>query len=137
MIKRALVDAGPLIALFDKDDHFHQKALHFLQKSSFLLNTTWPVLTEVSYMLSYHPSVQQRFLTWVSRGALNFLPIAQNEIDRILQLSIKHQDVPMDLADASLVVVGEREKIKSILTIDSDFHIYRNIRNEYLTNIFI
>jgi len=48
----------------------------------------------------------------------------------------KYSDVPMDLADATLIVISEKENIKEIVTIDSDFYIYRNIRNEWLVNIF-
>jgi len=42
----------------------------------------------------------------------------------------------MDFADASLIIVSESENIKEIISIDSDFYIYRNIRNEYIKNIF-
>lgn len=37
----------------------------------------------------------------------------------------KYKDVPMDLADASLVAVAESRNIRSIFTLDSDFFIYR------------
>ena len=42
----------------------------------------------------------------------------------------------MDFADASLILVSELDNIKEIISIDSDFYIYRNLRNEYIKNIF-
>ena len=48
----------------------------------------------------------------------------------------KYSDVPMDFADASLIIISELENIKEILSIDSDFYVYRNIRNGYVRNIF-
>ena len=37
----------------------------------------------------------------------------------------KYQDIPMDLADASLVVVAESLPLHQVFTVDSDFYIYR------------
>ena len=62
--------------------------------------------------------------------------LSTSHVARIIELSQKYSDVPMDFADAALIVISETEKIDEIITIDSDFHIYRNIRKEVLTNIF-
>lgn len=43
----------------------------------------------------------------------------------------KNKDIPMDFADATLIVISEIENINEIISIDS-----RNIRNEYVNNIF-
>ena len=37
----------------------------------------------------------------------------------------QYQDVPMDLADASLISIAESRGYTRIFTIDSDFYIYR------------
>jgi hypothetical protein len=37
----------------------------------------------------------------------------------------QYHDAPMDLADASLVVVAERLRLRRIFTLDSHFHAYR------------
>jgi len=55
----------------------------------------------------------------------------------LLELSQKYSDVPMDFTDATLILISELENVKYIITIDSDFYIYRDIRNEYLNNLFI
>ncbi|KXS45455.1 hypothetical protein SAMN04488598_1065 [Halanaerobium congolense] len=135
-MKRCLIDAGPLIALFDKDDKFHIPVKDFLKKHEGRLYTTWPVITEVLHMLDFSVDTQIDFLKWISLGAIEVKQIDMADISRIIDLSEKYSDVPMDFADASLIIISETEGIKEIISIDSDFYIYRNIRNEYVKNIF-
>jgi uncharacterized protein len=137
LTKKCLIDAGPLIALFDKDDKYHGPIKDFLKNYQGRLYTSWPVITEVLYMLDFNVNVQMDFLKWLRKDALEVVPISKNNLTRIIELSEKYSDVPMDLADATLIVISESEHIKEIISIDSDFYIYRNIRNEYVRNIFI
>lgn len=54
---------------------------------------------------------------------------------RIIELSEKYSNVPMDLADALLVAISELTGVENIITIDSDFHIYRNLSSKKLVNL--
>ncbi len=135
-MRSTLIDAGPLIALFDKSDQFHNNALLFIKSINTPLITTWPVVTEVFYMLSFNTKVQINFLTWINRGGLQVMEIESTNIFRLIDLCAKYDDVPMDLADATLILASEITGIKEIASIDSDFYIYQNIRNQYLTNVF-
>lgn len=87
-------------------------------------------------MLDFSVNTQIDFLKWISRGVLDIKQISLENIIRIIDLSKKYSDILMDFADASLIIISEIEKIKEIISIDSDFYIYRNIRNEYVKNIF-
>lgn len=136
-MRNTLIDAGPLIALFDRSDSYHLKAVHFIQEYVGYLWTTWPVITETSHMLDFNSKAQLAFFEWIERGGVKIFDLDQSTISRIKQLTEKFDDVPMDLADASLVVVSELSGYKEIISIDSDFYIYRDIRNQYLTNIFV
>jgi len=120
-----LVDSGPLIALFDRSDRYHDRVLEFLKGFDGKLLSSWPVLTEVSHMLSFNLRVQLDFLEWISRGAIEVASIEQREITSILAYMRRYLDVPMDLADASLIHLAEREGIETILSIDRDYYIYR------------
>ena len=135
-MKSTLIDAGPLIALFDRSDHYHERALKFMKNFNGSFVSTWPVVTEVSHMLDFSSIAQIGFLKWIQRGGIQIFELDTHNLERIIELSDKFSDVPMDLADASLIVASEARNIKEIVSIDSDFYIYRNIRNEYLTNIF-
>lgn len=135
-MKRSLIDAGPMIALFDKDDQYHTKIMDLIESYQGELFTTWPVVTETVYMLDFNQAVQIDFLTWIKRGAVEIIDLNNSDLARIIELAKKYSDVPMDLADATLIVASEELNIKNIISIDSDFYIYRNIREEYLRNIF-
>lgn len=131
----SLIDAGPLIALFDKDDSWHRQVLKRIKHFQGKLLTTWPVITEAMYMLRFSLVAQQGLLNWIDRGGLHVVELQREYVKRLIHLMNTYSNVPMDLADASLMVVSEMEEIESIFTIDSDFHIYRNIRKRPLTNI--
>jgi predicted nucleic acid-binding protein len=135
-MKNTLIDAGPIIALFNKNDKYHEKIKEFLKNYKGLLLSTWPVVTEVSHMLDFNVQTQIDFLTWINLGGVVIENIDNEDISRIIELSRKYSDVTMDLADASLVVLSEKKNIKEIITIDSDYYIYRTINKEMIENIF-
>ena len=87
-------------------------------------------------MLDFSTKVQLAFLEWIQRGGLNLFELRERQLERIIALREKLQDVPMDLADASLIVASEEKKIREIASIDADFYVYRDLRNQYLTNVF-
>lgn len=135
-MKNTLIDAGPLIALFNSNDKYHIKIKELLKNYSGVLSTTWPVITEVSHMLDFNIQTQIDFLKWIQLGGVVIEDINNQDIIRIIELSNKYSDVPMDLADGSLVVLSEKLNIKEIITIDSDYYVYRTINKEMINNIF-
>lgn len=50
--------------------------------------------------------------------------IQEGDYNRLFELMEKYQDRPMDLADASLLLVAEQTGARQILTLDSDFLFY-------------
>ena len=135
-MKNTLIDAGPLIALFNKSDKYHEKIKEFIKNYTGLLTTSWPVITEVCHMLDFNINAQIDFLKWIKLGGLKVEDIETEEIDKIIKLSEKYSDIPMDLADATLIIISERLGLKEIITIDSDYYIYRTTEREMLINIF-
>ena len=121
-----LVDAGPLVALVDADDQFHKKCVAALKVVREPLVTVWPPVTEAMYLLSDLPKAQDALWEMVARGVLQLLPLDLADVSRIRELMGKYADRPMDLADAALVRVAEREGIRKIFTVDrKDFGVYR------------
>jgi hypothetical protein len=86
-------------------------------------------------MLDFNIKTQIDFLKWLDLGAVSIYQTLSGDIKRIIALSEKYMDVPMDLADSSLIVASEKLGIKDILTIDSDYDIYRTIKKEPLNNL--
>ncbi|MEA2111702.1 MAG: pilus assembly protein [Campylobacterota bacterium] len=134
-MQKTLIDSGPLIALFDKGDRYHQDVLAFMKNFRGELITSWSVITEVSHMLDFHLQVQIDFLHWIEAGAVTLYDISQNDIVDIRVMIQKHMDIPMDLADASLMYIANKEDIKKIVSIDSDFDIYRTLKKQNLNNL--
>lgn len=136
-MRSTLIDAGPLIALFDSSDQYHLRAVRFIEEFHGQLWSTWPAVTETLHMLRFSSRAQADCLYWISQGGVRMFEIEQPDLNRIITLIKKYDDVPMDLADASLVAASESLGIDHIATIDSDFYVYRDVRNKYLTNVFI
>lgn len=121
-----LVDAGPLVALVDADDEYHEKCAKALKGFREPMGTVWPPLTEAMYLLSDLPGAQKAVWQMLGSGALQLLALDVGDIPRIWELMEKYADRQMDLADAALIRVAEREGIQKIFTVDRrDFAVYR------------
>lgn len=136
MRNRVLVDSGPLVALFDKDDQFHQPSLDFIRHFRGVAVSSLAVITEVMYLLDFNLQAQGDFLRWVRDGALMLPSLEVGDFARIVQLTEKYADLPMDFADASLVVLAERLEIRKVASIDRDFSIYRYRDKLPFQNVF-
>ncbi len=135
-MQNTLIDAGPIIALFDKDDKNHEDIKSFLSKFKGHLITTWPVITEAYHMLSFNTNVQIDFLTWIIRRAISIFPLALDHMDRLIDLAQKYADLPIDLADGSLIIASEILNATNIVTIDSDYYVYRTKDKKPFNNLF-
>src|SRR5690606_7006142 len=129
-----IVDAGPLLALFNPADRHHQACVSFLRGNEVSLVTAWPVLTEVMHLLRYSVDAQLRLLSWIDRGGLAIAELEQGCIAAVAGLIDKYRDRPMDLADASVVQLAVQTGCREVLSIDSDFDIYRLPDGAWLAN---
>ncbi len=140
--RTVVADSGPLLALFNRADRWHATALAWLQANpKTRLVTTWPVLTEVCALLSrrVNNSAALDFLRWGQRGgftldapAADALPEA---LAQVLLISERFQDLPLDLADASVAEAAARLGLRHVLTIDSDFDVYRDSKGKALRHV--
>lgn len=121
-----IVDTGPLVALFDRDDAYHALCRTELKKIHCPLVTVWPVLTEAMYLLSFSAQVQDNLWEFIMRGGLEVEELTFGDVARLRELMRTYKDRPMDLADAALVRLAERENLRTIFTLDqTDFRIYK------------
>jgi len=121
-----LIDTGPLVALFDRTDNYHNICHTVLKNTRSSLVTTPPVLTEAFYLLGFSWHLQDALWEFIMQGNLQIYNLDGSLLQRCRELMKKYRDIPMDLADASLVTVAERENIYRIFTLDhKDFKVYR------------
>ena len=122
----ALADTGPLGALFDRDDRHHARCVAALRAVREPLITVWPVLTEAMYLLGFSHRAQEDLWEFMERGGLRTADLTAGDVPRIRALMRKYRDRPMDLADAALVCLAERDRPRTVFTLDhADFRIYR------------
>lgn len=113
-----------MIALFDPSDRNRPAVETYLRRFQGQLVTTWPVMTEVSHMLGFSVDRQVDFLEWVQRGAVEIADLPSNAIETIIRATKTYRNVPLDLADASLLVLAAETGMREILSFDSDLAIY-------------
>jgi len=89
--------------------------------------TTWPVFTEVMYLLGDAAGWHGQRALWqmIDRNALEIAELDATQVARSRALMEKYRDTPMAIADATLVAIGEAIGLKRIFTLDSDFEVYR------------
>lgn len=125
----ALLDTGPLVALFDVDDiaHAHYRRLLHEERAGWRLTTTWPCVVEVSHFLPAQTCWQM--LRWVEQGGVSIFPFDPLHLEDMQALMQRYTDgrrTRMDFADASLVWAAGETAIIQIWTIDvRDFYRYR------------
>lgn len=124
-----LVDAGPLIALIHEDDNEHDRCREAFMAMNEPLGTVWPAIAEAMHLLSFSSQAQEALWEMIEMAAVKILPLGADDVPRMKELMRKYRDLPMDVADAALVRVAEREKLRRIFTLDRrDFRIYRPAR---------
>lgn len=132
----ALVDAGPLIAYYNSKDKHHKQICDYFKQCTFQLITVDTCITEVMYALRVNYAVQTSFLLDIHDGIWQRETLKQDDFARIAELNNKYKDIPGDFADLSLVVISERLDIPKIVTLDSDFDIYRRYKDGYFERVF-
>lgn len=122
-----LVDAGPLIALLDSGEPDHDRCVAALKETSLPLLTSWPAFTEAMYLLGRAGGWPGQKALWklVLKRDLVVASPSKDRERRTAELMERYADKPMDLADATLVVLAEDRNEKRIFTLDADFDTYR------------
>lgn len=125
-MRAVLVDAGPLVAFLDRSDDEHETVVDALRAIRAPLVSVWPPVVEAMYLLSFSWEAQKALWQMLETGEVRLLRLDAEDAPRMRALMEKYQDLPMDMADAALVRVAEREGIRRVLTLDqSDFGVYR------------
>ncbi|NUO78720.1 PIN domain-containing protein [candidate division KSB1 bacterium] len=135
-----MVDTGFWLALANKKDEHHERAKSVLASINAPLITTWPVMTETCYLLlmRINAGAQVAFIKSYETGAFKAFELSGNHAARIHELLEKYAGLPMDLADASLVVLAEHLGDGQILSTDvRDFSVYRWKDNKTFENLFL
>ena len=125
-MRGTLVDAGPLVALIDRADPEHDACVAALKTLRAPLVTVWPAFTEAMYLLGRSWLGQKALWSRLETEALAMASLDDGDAPRMRELMEKYRDLPMDLADAALVRVAERDSLTHVFTLDrKHFSLYR------------
>ncbi len=122
------VDTGYLYALADASDAHHARAVELMPTVAEGWITTWPVLTEACHLLARRlaPAAAADLMKDVAEGGIQVWSPPPAAVAQVPALMKRYAKLPMDLADASLVLLAEHLGHGRILTTDQrDFGAYR------------
>jgi predicted nucleic acid-binding protein len=124
--RELLLDTGALVSLLDRGQSRHEEFVRYFEEWEGAVVSTEAVLTEATHLLSRVPGGAAACLEFFLRGGATLIPTSKVALERCRDLIAKYSDLPMDYADATLVVLGEELGTKLVLTTDRrDFSVYR------------
>src|SRR5262245_34115637 len=104
-----IADTGFWVALANRNDRHHAECRRALAGTKERLISTWPVMTEPCHLLATRLGVAAAlsFVDSAGRGAFDVFELSSAHLPRVHALMQRYQQLPMDLADASLVILAE------------------------------
>ncbi len=131
MIGQVLVDTGPIVAILSRSDEHHRACVEQLHNIRGPLLTCWPVITEAAWLLRGYPLAVKRLLSSFNGLPFELVPLKQDDLPGIATILAKYKGLGIQLADASLVHLANREGIDTIFTLDRrDFGVLRLARGK-------
>jgi uncharacterized protein len=124
-MRPAIVDTGPLVAFLDRADRHHRWVVEQLEELDPPLLVCEPVLAEAMYLLARFSRAQDALFELLENGALRIAFRIEEHVSVLRKLHHKYRDRPMSLADACIVRMAEIHERHAVLTLDSDFTVYR------------
>ena len=135
MQRDVILDTGPLVAFLNRRDQYHQWTVNQWQLIEPPLITCEPVITESCFLLSRIPGGSSSIMQLIEKQVIKIDCILSDEAKALTQSIKKYSSVPMSLADACLVRMLEIRSESKLLTLDSDFRIYRKNRTQIISVI--
>jgi predicted nucleic acid-binding protein len=121
-----LVDTGPLVAILSRSDEYHEMCILQMEQTRGPFLTCWPVLTEAAWLLRSSAYALDKLLAAFDSDHFGLLQLDKTDLPGIRKLLSKYRSLGIQLADAALVHLANRERIETIFTLDRrDFGVLR------------
>ena len=125
MKQQVILDTGPLVALLDARDRHHRWAVAQWAEVEPPLLTCESVISEACFLLDQTRAGSAAVFAMLVRKVVAVSFHLDEQVEEVQALRTKYRDVPMSVADASLVRMAEQLGRSAILTLDGDFKVYR------------
>jgi predicted nucleic acid-binding protein len=122
-----IVDANVLVAAMNRRDRNHARMKALLESRDDRFVVTGYVVAEVAYLVQKFagPAAEIQFMEAVRDGDFHQEELGGADLDRVVELMRRFRDFPLGAADASVIAVAERLKIREIASIDGHFRAVR------------
>jgi predicted nucleic acid-binding protein len=127
-----LLDTGPLVSFLASGLKHHRWAVEQWKRLRPPLLTCEPVLTEAAFLLKREGRDSDPLFVLLERGVIRIALAVQEQQADLRALMRRYRNRPMSLADACLVRLSEMHASAEVLTLDSDFRIYRRHGNKVI-----
>ena len=125
MAGELLLDTDALVGLLDRSQNVHKASVEFFSSWNGPVVTTEAVLTESIHLLSNFSNGGRNCIDFILNGGALLVPSSDVSLKRCRALLEKYSDLPVDFADATLIVLAEELNTDIVFTFDKDFRIYR------------
>jgi predicted nucleic acid-binding protein len=123
---RLLVDTGPIVAILLESDEHHEACVDQIRQIRGPLMTCWPVITEAAWLLRAYPQAIGKLLSSFHGRPFELVPLGETDLPAIGAILARYEGLGIQLADASLVHLANREGIEWMFTLDRrDFGVLR------------
>lgn len=92
--------------------------------------TTWPAFTEAMCLLGDAAGWQAQEVLWSLQRQEDLIVETPVHLNRVEDLMRRYRELPVDLADATLVALAEERGLGTVFSLDRDFHVYRLARGK-------
>jgi hypothetical protein len=123
-----LLDTGPIVAFLDDADAAHRGVVRAFEQFAGRFVTTDAVIVEAMHLVSRSPAGPGLLIDFLfsSQTAIHS-SMSADDLLQAGELMTKYADVPMDFADATLVLLAARLRITAVCTLDRrGFRTYRS-----------
>jgi predicted nucleic acid-binding protein len=123
---QVLIDTGPVVAILLESDEHHETCVEQLHRIRGPLLTCWPVITEAAWLLRAYPQAIRKLLSSFHKRPFELVPLGETDLPGIATILARYASLGIQLADASLVHLANREGIETMFTLDRrDFGVLR------------
>lgn len=129
-MKPVLLDTGVIVALLDRSEQSHVPCVEAVQTQQMPLITCEAVIAESCYLLRNLAGASEAIIDNVTAGIFQIPFQLSRAAPAVKQILRKYRDQRIDLADACLIVLADEFGTGDILSLDTDFTVYRWGRNE-------
>jgi predicted nucleic acid-binding protein len=121
-----LIDTGPIVAILLESDEHHEACVEQLHHIRGPLLTCWPVITKAAWLLRAYPQAIRELLSSFHGRPFELVPLGETDLPGIAAILARYEGLRLQLADASLVHLANREGIEMMFTLDRrDFGVLR------------